>query len=675
MRSFLLLLLFIPLAVVTGCETFGPEGTRDGCATCHTGIEDVHAPYVQPGRCSTCHGGDPTSTKKEVAHVAVPESYEAIRGNLPPAPHGFIKDFAPDQLDALPNDYLRFINPGDIRAAEAACGECHPSHVANMPNSVMSTNAGHYFPTLLLAGLQDDKQAHYGSVAAEDPDCDPVANPGTVCALATLTPADHDEVSDAFANGVPDEEDLLDLTYRSYLSKKCNTCHQAGYPRNNSPGLYRSSGCSACHFVYDKQGVYLGGDPTIPRGTPVHAREHVITSAIPAEQCATCHFQGGRIGLLFRGIREGGFGSDQVPPNAEPINETLYGHAPGYYFTDEDTTNSVDETPPDAHYAAGMHCSDCHVGRDVHGDGRLYSSSKHQVTLRCEDCHGTPREPARPNADGEFVSYKGNKLTQLRFEDGRVLLAGKVSGRDHVVPQPAEILQAGLGSPAMQASMAPNGDNWSHADSLTCDTCHTSHVQYCIGCHVSMDLRFDETDYQTGHQTPGLTRGSRTTYSLDDLLLGTAPDGRIQTVHPSQQVQMAVFGSEDYGTEDGALLHGGEVDDGAGGTKVKGKFRESHGFSANLGFAPLFQHTTTAAARGCGDCHRRNDSPEELARVRGVYGFGTGEFMLQGADGEFVDGLQFLDENGDDLTTWFHEGTGPASEEVRNKALGVVLGP
>jgi hypothetical protein len=668
---FLLLLLVALLAA--GCPVYGPDGAKDGCATCHDGIEDVHTPYVAAGRCSTCHGGDATTVKKDKAHVPIPADWASIRGNLPAAPEGFIKDFAPDQLDRLPVEYLQFINPGDIRAAGVACGGCHADHVASMPNSVMSTNAGHYFPTLLLAGLQDDQLAHYGSVAATDPDCDPVAFPGTVCALATLTPADHDEVSDLFADGVPPEDELLDITYRSYLSKKCNTCHQAGYPRNNSPGLYRSSGCSSCHFVYDKQGVYLGGDPTIPRGTPVHAKEHVITTAIPAEQCATCHFQGGRIGLLFRGIREGGFGSAQMPPNAETINETLYGHAPGYYVTDEDTTNSIDETPPDAHYAAGMHCSDCHVGRDVHGDGRLYSSSKMQVTLRCEDCHGTPRAPARPNADGDFVSYRGNHLTQLRFENGQVLLRGKISEQDHVVPQPSEILQAGQGSAAMVASMAPNGDDWSHADSLTCDTCHTSHTQFCIGCHVSVDLRFDETDYQTGARTPGLARGSRTTYSLDSLLLGTAPDGRIQTVHPSQQLQMAVYGSETYGTGEGELLHGGEVDDGEGGTVVRGAFRSANGFDANIGFAPLFQHTTTANAKGCAECHRSNDSADELTRVRGVYGFGTGEFMLQGASGEMVDGLQFLDADGNDTTKWHHAGTGPASEAVRDRALGVIL--
>ena len=74
--------------------------------------------------------------------------------------------------------------------------------------------------------------------------------------------------------------------------------------------------------------------------------------------------------------------------------------------------SSIDETPPDVHYEAGMHCADCHVGSDVHGDGRIYGTSKQQVDLRCEDCHGTVRENIVPNADGQFATSKGRPLPQ-----------------------------------------------------------------------------------------------------------------------------------------------------------------------------------------------------------------------------------------------------------------------
>ncbi len=669
-RSLLLAGLLASLALA-GCVQWGSPGHPDGCLKCHEGIEEVHTPFIPAERCSTCHGGDPTKILEDRAHVPIPEDWASIRGDgLPPSPDGFIKDFAPDQLDRIDPDYLRFINPGDVRVLDQTCGICHESHAETMPKSVMATNAGHYWPSLFLAGLQTDRLAHFGSFGALDEDCAPDALPGSVCEVEVLRPPDAEDAMDLFGDGLPDYDDLLEFAWAHYLSKNCNTCHQGGYPRNNSPGLYRSSGCTSCHMVYDELGTYRGGDPTLPRGTPVHAAEHVITSAIPTEQCATCHFQGGRIGLLYRGIREGGFSSDRMPPNVGAINRTLYGHAPGYYIEDEDTTNDVDETPPDLHAEAGMVCADCHVGSDVHGDGRLWSTSKQQVSIACEDCHGTVREAAVPT-DGVFrTARKGNPLNQLSVRaDGAVVLTRRMDGVEIVVPQPAEILAAGDGSQRMHESMAEDESGWSHTDSLTCDTCHTPQNFYCIGCHVSVDMRLDQVDYQTGLPTPGLTRGSRTDYSLDHLLLGTAPDGRVQTVHPSQQVQMMVVGSSEFGSEDGEMLLGGVADDG----REVGEFRDAHGFAANIGFMPFFQHTTRTAARACDDCHRFDDSPAELARVRGVYGFGTGEFVLPGPDGQEVDGLQFLDADGNDVTSWVHEGTGPLAPDVMDRALGVVL--
>jgi hypothetical protein len=38
-----------------------------------------------------------------------------------------------------------------------------------------------------------------------------------------------------------------------------------------------------------------------------------------------------------------------------------------------------------------------------------------------------------------------------------------------------------------------------------------------------------------------------------------------------------------------------------------------------------------------------------------------------------VDALQFLDADGNAITDWVHEGTGPLGPEVRERALGVTL--
>ncbi|MFT7520056.1 MAG: hypothetical protein ACI9MC_002200, partial [Kiritimatiellia bacterium] len=613
--------------------------TGDRCLSCHEGIEPIHGDALPYGECTSCHGGDAESKTLEGAHVAIPADWASIRGDgATPAPNGYIRDFSPSQLDKLDPAYLRFINPSDIRVNEATCGACHPVKVATQRNSIMTTNAGHYMPTRFLVGLQD-RDALVGTHAATDPNYD--GKPGTVPSLDLLVPP------------LTSEGDVEQTAYDHYLSKSCNHCHAASFGKNEHPAAYRSSGCASCHMVYEQNGTYTGGDKAIPKNRPVHPSKHRITTEIPVEQCATCHFQGGRIGLLYRGIREGGF--KDTPPNAVPWNESVYGHTPGYYILDEDSTNSFDETPPDVHYQAGMACVDCHIGTDVHGDGSIYSTSKFQVDLACEDCHGTVRESAQPNENGRFLTRgRGRHLKQLHQDGDNIVLTTKIGKKELVVPQPAKLLsQGGDGGPGMHAAMGVK-DGWSHTDDVACATCHSGYQQFCIGCHVNVDYRFSQRDWQSGLVTPGQVRGSRESYALDKLLLSKGVDGRAWPTNPSQQVQMTVIDDD-------------------GNTLMDDAFRQTEHSEANIGFAPFFQHTTARIGRSCKTCHRTDDSPQEWARVRGVYGFGTGEFMLPDANGNVVDALQYLDADGKQLTEWVHEGTGPLDKASRDRALSVVL--
>ena len=633
----------------------------DACLSCHIGIEPIHATQPGPTECVVCHGGDPTSLTKEAAHVSPPTTWADIRGDgLPAAPEGYIKDFSPNQLDQLPSEYVRFINPGDIRVAATTCGPCHEGVTERVKRSIMTTNAGHYMPTLFLGGYQGP-DAVYGSTHITDPECDPDAFPGSVCELVPLEPPPQSAYDSAFAD--KDWEAIEQIAYEHYLAKSCDTCHAAGYGDNNAPFKYRSTGCTSCHMVNDKFGFYLGGDPTLPAATPGYSAEHRITSQIPTEQCATCHFQGGRIGLLFRGIREAGF--SETPPNALAWEPGAYGKTnPNFYLSDEDTTNGYDETPPDVHWELGMHCADCHVGTDVHGDGALYSTSKQQLDLRCEDCHGTVRQVAEADAAGVFRTSRGRALPQLRQDGADVVLDG-IDGTPHVVGQVAELLEQRGPSSNMWEAMAPDDEGWSHTDDLTCDACHTSYNLYCVGCHVSMDLRFDQVDHQTGKAMPGLVKGSREDWSLDHVMLAMAPDGRAQSVAPSQQVQMTVKHA------DGTRVVGGDHPDLDGDV---GTFRQSPVSEApNNGFHTFFQHTVSRRPRSCAVCHPTTNSQEETTRVRGVYGFGTGEFMLELPGGGSVDALKFLHEDGTPLTEWVHTGSGPLPEARRDRAMGVIL--
>ena len=73
---------------------------------------------------------------------------------------------------------------------------------------------------------------------------------------------------------------------------------------NDNPGDYRNSGCASCHVVYannrdieasgpyakfGNHGMSQSIDPTIPKDEPAHPLRHVMTNAIPTEQCMICH--------------------------------------------------------------------------------------------------------------------------------------------------------------------------------------------------------------------------------------------------------------------------------------------------------------------------------------------------------------------------------------------------
>jgi hypothetical protein len=96
---------------------------------------------------------------------------------------------------------------------------------------------------------------------------------------------------------------------------------------------------------YDNDGLSRSADPTAAKNFPPHPTRHQLTTAIPTEQCAHCHFQGGRIGLAYRGIREGGFSPQNTPANAVSLGVPLHAHDANFYFVDEDGTNSDDKNP------------------------------------------------------------------------------------------------------------------------------------------------------------------------------------------------------------------------------------------------------------------------------------------------------------------------------------------
>ena len=615
-----------------------PTVSDPGCMSCHKGIEDAHPKL--PLSCTDCHGGDGEATTKEEGHVALSSSSFKIR------------KMATDQLDTLSEEEMLFINPGDLRVAHRGCGGsspanggsgCHQSTVETARRSVMQTFTGHYNHPRFLAGMQG-REAVYGVTDVFDPGYDETIQ-GCVEELTPLrTPVDvEDRTSTA---------SIMD----HYLPQHCPSCHTASFGKNDSPGNYRSSGCSACHMVYANNGASLSNDSMIAKGLPSHPIKHELTTAIPTQQCEHCHYQGARIGLSFQGIREGGFNKEgMTPPNGVSIGETLHGHGPGFYFTDEDDTNDYDETPPDIHFERGMHCADCHTPREVHGDGHLYSTAKGQLDVHCVDCHGTVRETIQEmtkNADGVFRTAKGTPLDQLRIDNGNVILTGRVDGKDHFVTQIKDRLQNyGPNSNMHQAMGVDPVTDFSHTDSMECWTCHTSWRLSCFGCHVQQHDQSKGTDLQTGQKVEGLVFGKRDWFAIDLFVLGTNGRGMIDSMCPSMQIFM------DYTNADGEKL-------------VENRVRRTASGKVGFGWMPTNPHTirprlapsenASPGVAPCARCHVKEDS-SNLDQVRAVYGFGAPWYGFKLTDDEGIehDLTQMLNEDATPISEYPHEGSGP----------------
>src|SRR5256885_16294827 len=88
-----------------------------GCESCHKNIEPMHASRAVRLSCTDCHGGNAEATTKEAAHIK------------PKHPELWPTSANPQRSYAKINDesaeFIKFVNPGDLRVAQETCGECH----------------------------------------------------------------------------------------------------------------------------------------------------------------------------------------------------------------------------------------------------------------------------------------------------------------------------------------------------------------------------------------------------------------------------------------------------------------------------------------------------------------------------------------------------------------------
>ena len=443
------LLAFAPRARAQ--EPAAPQG----CLLCHEGIEEMH-PEARLS-CTDCHGGNAAGKTLESAHVAAPRA-----------------SGADERVAALDEDlaWRRFQNPMDLRVAARVCGECHPKLVKHLALSLHGTTAGHLSDGFYEAGLRARKQSAYSVFPVE------AAHAGALEKLVQLPQPRADAPATELSSHYPD-----------LPRKECLQCHlwsrgRAVRGRVGFDGDYRGEGCAACHVLYATDGLSSSADRAAVHTEPGHPERHRMSGAPPTQTCTSCHYGDASIGLDFRGLAQlppGAPGGPEIPGTTRTLLNRQF------YLQD------LALDPPDVHHERGMACIDCHTLGDVMGDGELRGAMEQQVEISCSDCHGTFRERA------SLRTQRGTPLSNLRAENGRVVLVSKLDGREHEVPQVVDVLDPASPHHVARALPAMNAAH----EKLECYACHAAWNPNFLGFHFDRNASLTQLDLLSGERTRG----------------------------------------------------------------------------------------------------------------------------------------------------------------------------
>jgi hypothetical protein len=335
-----------------------PAETLEGCVKCHDKIEPMHKfgptatlEKLDKGKdalglnCTACHGGNPAATDKEAAHVRprFPREWQKDGKFRIPERSGPL--LARESLE-----FVRFINPGDLRVAAKTCGtsECHSTETNAVSKSMMTHGAMLWGAALYNNGGFPLKDATFGESYSESgapqsliqipqPSAEQRRLKGI---LSFLDPLPRWEISQPgnvlrvferggkrrLEVGLPDRDEDPGKPDKGLSARGFGTAQRTdpvylGLQKtrlldptlnflgtNDHPGDYRSSGCTACHVVFANDrdprhsafyssagnlGMSQTADVSIPRNESGHPIKHQLTTRIPTSQCMICHMHPG----------------------------------------------------------------------------------------------------------------------------------------------------------------------------------------------------------------------------------------------------------------------------------------------------------------------------------------------------------------------------------------------
>ncbi|NOQ30854.1 MAG: cytochrome C [Helicobacteraceae bacterium] len=640
---------------------------KNSCIECHKGIEDIRdkdsgmmkAIYdmaemagVKGNDCVVCHGGNPSASKKDLAHSS---SLKFFLENEGP------KEFYP--------------SPSSPWINENSCGVCHPEQVGAQHNSLMQTEQGKIQGALWSFGAMNGYKHDIGTYDTNN-STDPHTRLGTqkyrsyMNKLSELEPNVFPKQMRQLPQAPTAEEVEKDptLAVYTYLRQDCLRCH-TGSKGRKAFGDYRGVGCASCHIPYSNSGLYEGADKSIDKKEAGHLLVHSIQSSrkakvkvgdveysgIPVETCSTCHNRGKRIGVSYQGLME----TEYNAPYDEKGNAQKKLHTKRYLHMKEDI-----------HYSKGMLCQDCHTSNDMHGDGFLGGTTLAAVEIECQDCHGTtskypwelplgysdefnttaktgkPRGVAQDVAkylkkghvpekkDGYLLTARGNPLHKA-VRKGDKIIMHLASGKNITLTplkklkEEKKISKKGL--IAMDQISA-------HTDKLECYTCHATWAPQCYGCHVKIDYSKGQqnVDYlkashdhdihgATGdmkkdlreYLVDGKVTETRSFLRWEDPALSQNGEGRVSPTVPGCQTTITVIGKDGNALLQNHIFKIPNVE----GAGEEGQLA--------IDMSPIQPHTIQKEARECESCHT---NPKALG-----YGIGNNKLMADPSKPTIID--------------------------------------
>jgi len=381
----------------------------------------------------------------------------------------------------------------------------------------------------------------------------------------------------------PDGEGHLSKLGNSYadqhLHQLCRNCHLGRLKGEPAPIDERSrgGGCTACHLAYSVKGKeQLARYRKEDKLPSIHPS---LTVKVDNRHCFGCHSRSARISTNYEGWHETLLTGEEVKDWSR--HRKLQD---GRIF---------EKKHADIHHRKGLECIDCHTIRDLMGDGKTWQHQEDQVEISCGDCHysGIPKTMSYNELDVD--SKKVLKLRKWNVENyrflaaeksgkpylnvfqrpgGRMVLRGKLSGREHPLNPPKPVC----------------GRSISGHERLNCQSCHTSWAPSCVGCHTEYRKKPFSLNIFASKKKHRPFKEYKAAFLAPLPALGVRIDRRrgdreiIDTFIPGM-----------------VMTFGGFSDEGRDSTMVEGK---KYQIFRRL-YAPTFSHTIVKKGRSCESCH------------------------------------------------------------------------